>query len=52
MASWMTNSAFRCITMPFARPRFVARRTPPIGAAVGGQSVPIFREASVYKRRR
>ncbi len=55
MASWMINSAFRCITVPIARPWF--RMEGPggfahSGATVDGQRVPIFREASVYNRRR
>lgn len=55
MASWMTNSAFRCIAVPCARPRFVTERlggAAPGGAAVGGQRVPIFLEAHAYKRKR
>lgn len=55
MVSWMTNSAFRCIAMPCARPRFVTERLGGAalgGAAVDGQRVPIFFEANIYKRKR
>ena len=55
MASCMSYSAFRCITVPCARPRFVMDRpggVAPGGAGFAGHRVPIFLEASVYRRRR
>lgn len=55
MASWMTNSAFRCTLVPVARLRYGVKGPGGFvhsGAAGGGQRVPIFLEASVCKRRR